>query len=227
MGRTHQIYTIDGISALDYYDLYRKFTYTNQERYTLDYIAYVELGERKDGNPYDTFREWYTKDYQSFIEYNITDVELVDKLEDKMKLIELIVTMAYEAKVNLTDVLGQVRYWDILIYNHLRKKNIVIPPKREHEKTDKYEGAYVKDPLVGMHNWVVSFDLNSLYPHLIMQYNISPETLVPDCEKKDKLVDKILEGKVKYHCSLHDSQWCILSQGCQGVSARTHGTDIQ
>ena len=197
MGRTHQIYTIDGISALDYYDLYRKFTYTNQERYTLDYIAYVELGERKDGNPYDTFREWYTKDYQSFIEYNITDVELVDKLEDKMKLIELIVTMAYEAKVNLTDVLGQVRYWDILIYNHLRKKNIVIPPKKEHEKTDKYEGAYVKDPLVGMHNWVMSFDLNSLYPHLIMQYNISPETLVPDCEKKDKLVDKILEGKVR------------------------------
>ena len=209
MGRTHQIYTIDGISALDYYDLYRKFTYTNQERYTLDYIAYVELGERKDGNPYDTFREWYTKDYQSFIEYNITDVELVDKLEDKMKLIELIVTMAYEAKVNLTDVLGQVRYWDILIYNHLRKKNIVIPPKKEHEKTDKYEGAYVKDPLVGMHNWVMSFDLNSLYPHLIMQYNISPETLITDCHMQgDKLVDKILEGKVK-----NTTAYCMTPNG--------------
>ena len=209
MGRTHQIYTIDGISALDYYDLYRKFTYTNQERYTLDYIAYVELGERKDGNPYDTFREWYTNDYQSFIEYNITDVELVDKLEDKMKLIELIVTMAYEAKVNLTDVLGQVRYWDILIYNHLREKNIVIPPKKEHEKTDKYEGAYVKDPLVGMHNWVVSFDLNSLYPHLIMQYNMSPETLVNSGAELEKgMVDKLLSGEVR-----NNTEYCMTPNG--------------
>ena len=86
--------------------------------------------------------------------------------------------MAYDAKVNFVDVLGTVRYWDILIYNHLREKNLVIPQKREHEKVDKFEGAYVKDPIIGMHNWVMSFDLNSLYPHLIMQYNISPETLV-------------------------------------------------
>jgi DNA polymerase elongation subunit (family B) len=209
MGRNHQIYTIDGVSALDYYDLYRKFTYTNQERYTLDYIAYVELGERKDGNPFDTFREWYTNDYQSFIEYNITDVELVDKLEDKMKLIELIVTMAYEAKVNMTDVLGQVRYWDILIYNHLREKNLVIPPKKEHEKNEKYEGAYVKDPQVGMHNWVMSFDLNSLYPHLIMQYNISPETLVNSgADLAEGMVDKLLEGKAK-----NDTEYCMTPNG--------------
>ena len=120
MGRNHQAYTLDGIAALDYLDLYRKFTYSNQERYTLDHIAFVELGERKDGNPYETFREWYTKDYQSFIEYNIQDVEIVDNLEDKMKLIELALTMAYDAKVNFTDVLGTVRYWDILIYNYLR-----------------------------------------------------------------------------------------------------------
>ena len=85
MGRSHQVYDIQGVAALDYFDLYRKFTYTNQESYRLDHIAYVELGERKDGNPYDTFREWYTNDYQSFIDYNITDVEIVDKLEDKMK----------------------------------------------------------------------------------------------------------------------------------------------
>ena len=208
-GKTFQIYTIDGVSALDYYDLYRKFTYTNQERYTLDYIAYVELGERKDGNPFDTFREWYTNDYQSFIEYNITDVELVDKLEDKMKLIELIVTMAYEAKVNMTDVLGQVRYWDILIYNHLRERNLVIPPKKEHEKNEKYEGAYVKDPQVGMHNWVMSFDLNSLYPHLIMQYNISPETLVNSgAELAEGMVDKLLEGKAR-----NDTEYCMTPNG--------------
>ena len=131
MGRDHQIYEIQGIAALDYLDLYRKFTYTSQESYRLDHIAYVELGERKDGNPFDTFKDWYKNDFQSFIEYNITDVELVDRLEDKMKLIELCLTMAYDAKVNYTDVLGSVKYWDILIYNHLRKKNIVIPQKKD------------------------------------------------------------------------------------------------
>ena len=204
MGRHHQIYEIQGIAALDYFDLYRKFTYSAQESYRLDHIAFVELGEQKSGNPFETFREWYTKDYQSFIEYNINDVELVDKLEDKMKLIELSLTMAYDAKVNYTDVLGSVRYWDILIYNHLRDKNIVIPQKIKAEKVEKFEGAYVKDPIVGMHKWVMSFDLNSLYPHLIMQYNISPETLVnSNDELEEGMVDRILEGKIttsKEHC---------------------------
>ena len=197
MGRSHQVYDIMGVANLDFLDLYRKFTYTNQESYRLDHIAFVELGERKDGNPYETFSEWYTKDYQSFIEYNITDVELVDKLEDKMKLIDLCLTMAYDAKVNYVDVLGTTKYWDILIYNHLRKKNIVIPQKKEHKKSEKYEGAYVKDPIIGMHKWVMSFDLNSLYPHLIMQYNISPETLI-GCpfKEKDITVDKMLDGEV-------------------------------
>ena len=209
MGRKHQAYTIYGVSALDFFDLYRKFTYTTQERYTLDHIAFVELGERKEGNPYDTFKEWYQKDYQSFIEYNITDVELVDKLEDKMRLIELCLTMAYDGKVNMTDVLGQVRYWDIVIYNHLRKKNIVIPQKMEHEKSEKFEGAYVKDPLVGMHKWIMSFDLNSLYPHLIMQYNISPETLVNSgADMVEGMVDKILDGKAK-----NDTEHCMTPNG--------------
>jgi len=211
MGRTHQTYTLDGISALDYFDLYRKFTYTNQERYTLDHIAFVELGERKDGNPYETFREWYTKDYQSFIEYNIQDVEIVDKLEDKMKLIELALTMAYDAKVNFTDVLGTVRYWDILIYNYLRERNIVIPQKSDHKKVDKFEGAYVKDPQVGMHKWIMSFDLNSLYPHLIMQYNISPETLVDkDAELVEGMVDKILDGTKR-----SDNEYCMTPNGAE------------
>ena len=193
MGRQHQVYDIQGVAHLDYFDLYRKFTYTAQESYRLDHIAYVELGERKDGNPYETFREWYVNDFQSFIEYNITDVELVDKLEDKMKLIELLLTMAYEAKVNYMDVLGSVKYWDILIYNYLRDKNIVIPQKKKSDKSEKFEGAYVKEPQVGMHKWVMSFDLNSLYPHLIMQYNISPETVNKDLRQvKNMSVEKLL-----------------------------------
>ena len=196
MGRKHQVFDIQGVSHLDYFDLYRKFTYTAQESYRLDHIAFVELGDRKDGNPYETFSEWYQKDFQSFIEYNIMDVEIVDRLEDKMKLIELLLTMAYDAKVNYMDVLGSTKYWDILIYNYLREKNIVISQKKHNSKAEKFEGAYVKDPQVGMHKWVMSFDLNSLYPHLIMQYNISTETLVAQEKVPNMSVDKLLNKEV-------------------------------
>ena len=196
MGRKHQVFDIQGVSHLDYFDLYRKFTYTAQESYRLDHIAFVELGDRKDGNPYETFSEWYQKDFQSFIEYNIMDVEIVDRLEDKMKLIELCLTMAYDAKVNYMDVLGSTKYWDILIYNYLREKNIVISQKKHNSKAEKFEGAYVKDPQVGMHKWVMSFDLNSLYPHLIMQYNISTETLVAQEKVPNMSVDKLLNKEV-------------------------------
>ena len=178
MGREHVSYTVSGIACLDYLDLYKKFTYKAQESYRLDYIAEVELGKKKlDHSEFDTFKDFYTKGWQKFIEYNIIDVELVDELEDKMKLIELALTMAYDAKVNYIDVFYQVRMWDTIIYNYLKRKNIVIPPKEESSKNERYAGAYVKEPVPGVYDWVVSFDLNSLYPHLIMQYNISPETL--------------------------------------------------
>jgi len=190
-GRPQTHYNIFGISMLDYLDLYQKFIPTKQESYKLDYIGKVELGKGKDEMPYDTFREWYTKDFQSFIDYNIQDVEIVDGLEDKLKLIELVLTMAYEAKVNYTDVFSQVRMWDMLIYNYLKKDNIMIPPKEDNIKEDKYDGAYVKDPITGMHNWIVSFDINSLYPHLIMQYNISPEKII-GVKSSGISVDKLL-----------------------------------
>jgi len=191
-GRDQISYEISGVSILDYLDLYRKFTYTNQESYRLDHIAFVELGQKKlDHSEFDTFREFYTKDWQKFVDYNIKDVELVDQLEDKMKLIELCLTMAYDAKVNYNDVFFQVRTWDAIIFNYLKKKNVVIPPKDRSEKNEKYAGAYVKEPIPGMYEWVVSFDLNSLYPHLIMQYNISPETL-QEHRHPSATVDKLL-----------------------------------
>ena len=176
--REQQVWNIMGVDTLDYLDLYRKFTFVRRESYKLDYIGEVELGQNKLDNPYDTFKEFYSNDYQRFVEYNIQDVELVDKLEDKLQLIALFLTMAYEAKVNYQDVFGQVRIWDCIIYHHLRSKNIVPPAVQESKTSSGYEGAYVKDPVVGFHDWVCSFDLNSLYPHLIMQYNISPETMV-------------------------------------------------
>jgi DNA polymerase elongation subunit (family B) len=197
-GRKHLCYDIGGISQLDYLDLYKKFTYKTQESYRLDYIAEVELKQKKlDHSEFDTFKDFYTKGWQKFVEYNIKDVELVDRLEDKMKLIELALTMAYDAKANYEDVFSQVRMWDTIIYNYLKKRNIVIPPKERSDKDTKYEGAYVKEPIPGMYDWVVSFDLNSLYPHLIMQYNISPETLVE--EKHPAVnVDKILNQSINF-----------------------------
>jgi len=207
MGRRHTTFDIGGVTQLDYLDLYKKFTYKAQESYRLDYIAKVELGQQKlDHSEYDTFKDFYTKGWQKFIEYNIIDVELVDRLEDKMKLIELALTMAYDAKVNYNDVFYQVRMWDTIIYNYLKKRNIVIPPKNRSSKNEKYAGAYVKEPKPGKYDWVVSFDLNSLYPHLIMQYNISPETL-KDERHPTATVDRILQEEIDFQ--LHkDSAVC-------------------
>jgi len=195
-GREHLAYDVGGLTQLDYLDLYKKFTYKAQESYRLDHIASVELGQQKlDHSEYETFKEFYTQNWQKFVEYNIVDVELVDRLEDKMKLIELAITMAYDAKVNFVDVFYQVRMWDNIIYTYLKKRNIVIPPKVRTTKSDRYAGAYVKEPKPGVYDWVVSFDLNSLYPHLIMQYNISPETLL-DQRHPSVSVEKLLNKEL-------------------------------
>jgi DNA polymerase elongation subunit (family B) len=188
MNRPVQFYDLSGIAILDYIQLYRKFTYSQQESYRLDNIAHVELGEKKlDYSEFETLHQLYKHDYQKFIEYNIKDVELVEKLEDKMKLIELALTLAYDNKVNYDDVFTQVRMWDAIVYNYLLRKKIVIPQMSRSVKSSQYEGAYVKDPICGMHEWVASFDLNSLYPHLIMQYNISMETLVEPSKYNDNM----------------------------------------
>ena len=209
-GRKQIAYDLVGISILDYLDLYKKFTYTNQESYRLDHIAMVELDDKKlDHSDYENFKDFYTSDWQRFVEYNIHDVNLVDQLEDKMKLIELAVTMAFDAKVNFEDVYSQVRMWDTLIYNDLKKRNIVVPPRQSTKKDEKYAGAYVKEPQPGMYDWVVSFDLNSLYPHLIMQYNISPETLV-DERHPTVTVDKLLNQEVDI-----DGDYAVCANGAQ------------
>jgi DNA polymerase elongation subunit (family B) len=217
-GRKQIAYDLRGIATLDYYDLYRKFTYTNQESYRLDHIAFVELGSKKlDHSEFDTFKEFYEGDWQKFIEYNVHDVRLVDQLDDKMKLIELAYTMAYDAKVNYEDVFSQVRMWDNYIYCELLRRKIAIPPKKESAtKTEKYAGAYVKEPKPGFYDWVVSFDLNSLYPHLIMQYNISPETLL-DERHSTATVDKILNKELEI-----DGEFAVCANGAQ-YTKKKHG----
>ena len=209
-GRKQIAYDLPGISTLDYLELYRKFTYTNQESYRLDHICSVELGEKKlDHSEYDTFKEFYENDWQKFIDYNIHDVRLVDKLDNKMKLLDLAFTMAYDAKVNYEDVFSQVRMWDNYIYVELLKRKIAIPPKKQNDKSEKYAGAYVKEPKPGIYDWVVSFDLNSLYPHLIMQYNISPETLL-DERHPSATVDGFLKQEVTV-----DGEYAVCANGAQ------------
>jgi len=181
MGKESIAYEIVGINTLDYFDLYRKFTYVTRESYKLGHITSVELGETKVAYvEYDNFSDFYKNDFTKFVQYNIQDTILVQKLEAKLRLLELAVSLAYSAKVNLNDVFSQVRTWEQIIYHHLHSKNIVIPPKKKGKKDASFEGAYVKDPQAGHHKWVVSFDLDSLYPHLIMQYNLSPETKTED-----------------------------------------------
>ena len=209
-GRKNYAYDISGVNILDYLDLYRKFTYSNQESYRLDHIAFVELGQRKvDHSEYENFKDFYTSDWQKFMEYNIQDVELIDRLEDKMKLLELAITMSYDAKVNFEDVYSQVRMWDTMIYNYLTDRNIVVPPRKGSKKDEKYAGAYVKEPKVGCYDWVVSFDLNSLYPHLIMQYNISPETLA-ERRHPSASVERILNQEIDF-----DGEFAVCANGAQ------------
>ena len=181
-GREQTAWELEGITQLDYLDLFKKFTlntYGQQESYKLDNIAHVVLGERKlSYEEYGSLHNLYKEDYQKFIDYNIKDVALVERLEEKIGIISLVMTMSYGAKTNLVDALGTTAIWDTIIYNELLQQNIVIPPKPgiDHD-AGKIVGGYVKDPQVGAHDWVVSFDLNSLYPNIIVQYNMSPETM--------------------------------------------------
>jgi len=196
-GREMIEYKISGVSSLDYIELYKWYAPggKSQESYRLDNIAQVELGEGKISyDEFDNLYQLYRLDYQKFIEYNIKDVELILKLEDKLKLLELAYTLAYDTKTNYEDVFAQTRMWDALTYNRLLEDNIIVPPKQHKEKTSAFEGAYVKEVQVGAHDWVASFDLNSLYPHLMMQYNISPETLIEPEDYTDEMRKVLSDG---------------------------------
>ena len=211
--KMNQSYSPLGISVLDYYQLYRKFMFGNQESYKLDFIAQVELGEKKiDYSEYGSLLELYKSNFQKFIEYNIHDCVLVDRLDDKLKFLEQVMALAYDAKVNYNDTLTTVRVWDTIIHNYLLEQKIVIPQFKKQSDFDSLVGGFVKEPKVGLSKWVVSFDLNSLYPHLIMQYNISPETFVTRWDKMPS-IDKILDG-VDYNFHLRNHDYTYAANGC-------------
>ena len=197
-GKPNQEYILEGIEQLDYLEVFKKFTYNTlgqQESYRLDHIAHVVLGERKlSYEEHGTLFSLYENDFQKFIDYNIKDVELVHLLDVKLDLISLILTMAYKAGVNYNDTLGTTAIWDTIIFRLLNKNKVAVPKKVEKPKTS-YPGGYVKEPQVGSHDWVTSFDLASLYPNIIVQYNMSPETVM-DGFYNGVSVDKFLDGSV-------------------------------
>ena len=196
-GRPLIAYELLGVASLDYIELYKWYAPggKSQESYRLDAIAQFELGEGKISyDEYDNLHSLYRLNFQKFIEYNIKDVQLILRLEDKLRLLELAVTLAYDTKSNFEDVFAQTRMWDAMTYSYLLEKNIIVPPRIVKEKNDAFEGAYVKEVQVGLHDFVASFDLNSLYPHLMMQYNISPETLIEPENYSDEMRKILSEG---------------------------------
>ena len=217
IGVLEQQYDIAGVSVLDYLDIYKKFTYTARESYRLDVIAELELGQKKlDHSEFDTFKDFYTGNWKKFVDYNLVDVDLVDQLEEKMKLIDLVVLMAYDAKCNYADTFAQVRLWDIIIYNYLKKKNIVLSPGGRHDKPESFAGAYVKEPIPGGYEWITSFDLNSLYPSLIRFLNISPETLLDNRHPNadvEKMITKDADMTSEVAVAANGSQYTKDFQG--------------
>ena len=216
-GRTELAFEWCGISILDFMDLYKKFSYKMVENYKLDTVAMEELGESKLKNPHATFKEFYTKDWELFVDYNIRDVELVDRLEDKMRIITLILTMAYDAKCNYTDIFSSVRTWDCILYNKLLKNNIIVhnPPGVDPDKDRTIMGAYVKEPKPAQYDWVVSFDATSLYPSIIMTWNMSPETLVEGQKflaDDEKSIQRLIDQEVNTS-EIHNKNWSMTANG--------------
>lgn len=207
--KTVTIYDMTGISQMDYFDLFQKFGYSYgpQESYALNHIAYVVLGERKlSYEEYGNLYTLYKEDHQKFIDYNIRDVDLVDRIDDKTGLMSLALTMAYKAGVNYNDTLGTTAIWDSIIYRYLTERNVAIWPNIEKPKTE-YPGGFVKEPQVGRHDWVCSFDLNSLYPNLIIQYNMSPETIVNDKWNNKATVAECMNGMT------NDTEYAMAANG--------------
>jgi len=193
MGRINNTYNIAGISTIDYMRAYKKFTYKERESYRLDFVCDAEkVGKKLDYSEFGTLAKLYENDPQKFIDYNVRDIVLVEKLNDKLQLLELIFTVAYYFKVSYEDTFGTVKAWETLVHNHLMEQKIVVPMKTSSNRVP-FEGGYVKTPQLGRHRWVVSFDFDSLYPHLIMALNISNETVVGRLPRT-LTIDELLDG---------------------------------
>lgn len=216
-GNQNDQYEIVGIPIIDGMQAHKKFAFVNEESYSLAYIANKLLGVSKlDYSEYRTLARLYKENHNKFIDYNIIDVYRVEQIDNYSKFIDQIIMLAHTAKVNFIDTFTTVRIWDVLIHNYLMDQKIAVPGGTIGEKTQQIAGGYVKDPQVGKHDYVLSFDLTSLYPHLIMMYNISPEMLRGKFEPifGQGSVDKVLRGDMKeYHDDMVKENVTVTGRG--------------
>lgn len=185
-------YKILGVTVVDYLELYKKFAPAKQESYKLDYIANVELGEGKiDFSEYGgSLMRLYHEAYEKFVEYNIRDVDLVERLDNKLQFIQLLMTVTYMVKGRVEDSQATVKPWDTLLYNMLLAEGKQPPPHPEPDRR-KLVGGYVKEPAPGLKKWVVTLDLASLYPNIARTLNMSPETIAV---RGEPIIHEILNG---------------------------------
>jgi DNA polymerase elongation subunit (family B) len=176
-GAENVTYDFIGRVHLDYMQLYRKYTYHEMHSYSLDAIGEYELGERKVA--YDgTLDQLYKNDFETFIDYNRQDVALLGKLDKKLKFLALTNELAHANTVLLQTTMGAVAVTEQGIINEAHEKGLVVPNRKDHGSDTQAAGAYVAHPKVGMHQWIGSIDLNSLYPSTIRALNMAPETIV-------------------------------------------------
>ncbi len=178
-GKTAQTFDLVGRVHLDSLNLYRKYTYEERHTYRLDAIGEIEVGENKV--PYEgTLDQLYNNDFRKFIEYNIQDTALLDKLDKKLRFIDLSNTVAHENTVLLQTTMGAVAVTEQGIVNEAHNRGLQVPNRKRRDDTENTQaaGAYVAFPKKGLHKWVASMDLNSLYPSVIRALNMAPETII-------------------------------------------------
>ncbi len=178
-GKQAVTFDLVGRVHLDSLELYRKYTYEERHTYRLDAIGEIEVGENKV--PYEgTLDQLYNNDFRKFIEYNIQDTALLDKLDKKLRFIDLSNTVAHENTVLLQTTMGAVAVTEQGIVNEAHNRGLQVPNRRPRDDTENTQaaGAYVAFPKKGVHKWVASMDLNSLYPSVIRALNMAPETIV-------------------------------------------------
>lgn len=209
-------YNIVGIPSLDYMKIYKKFTPGREESYSLNYLSGKLINATKlDYSEYGTLSDLQKKDFAKYISYNIIDVIRVEQIDQTINYMSIAFEIAYESKTTFTDCFGTIRVWDVMIHNYLMDRNTVVPLYTGKMKSQSIEGGYVKQPIIGKHKWVMSFDFKSLYPHLCMSFNLSPETFVGMFERiKDDPVKYFLENKIlAIHDKLVEKNVCIAGNG--------------
>jgi len=196
-GAENITFDLIGRQHLDYMQLYRKYTYHEMHSYSLDAIGEYELNERKvtyEG----TLDQLYNQDFYTFIDYNRQDTMLLHKLDTKLKFIDLANELAHANTVLLPTTMGAVAVTEQAIINHAHEQGLVVPNKKKpDENHNKAAGAYVAKPKVGLHDWIGSIDLNSLYPSVIRALNMAPETIVGQLRPviTDKSIQAVLAQK--------------------------------